>query len=87
MKTRDPATKREIKRLDRAVDEFASRMKQKLFDKAILGWRGWGNKRNKGMIKTRLRSHVRTLLDENNLEQAVDVANLAMMLDRMREKR
>ena len=87
MTTRDPATKREITRLDKAVDEFASRMKRKLFDKAILGWRGWGDRTNKGYIKARLRGHVARLLDENALEQAVDVANLAMMLDRMREKR
>lgn len=74
--------KEECDKLDRAVDEFAAIMKLKLHQKAAKGYRGWNDRDCKPIIQQELIRHAAELyLGDAN--QAVDVANLAMMLGRM----
>lgn len=62
-------------RLCRAVDAFASAMKEKLVEKARDGRRGWDNPIYRDAIWNSLLDHA-----ADGPSQAVDVANLAMMV-------
>jgi len=68
----------EIVRLNEAVDAFAHDMKVKLAKKATEGWRGWDCEVNDSIIVSRLIT--KSNLVEFDRAQAVDIANLAMML-------
>ena len=67
---------RELVALNAAVDAFAAVMKAKLAAKARAGWTGWHSFDR--MIVSRLISKAN--LVEYDRKQAVDIANLAMML-------
>jgi hypothetical protein len=73
------ALQEECARLDQAVDIFAQRMKEKLHKKAAAGFIGWDDTAFEPIIKGKFieRAH---RLHEGDTSQAVDVANLAMML-------
>lgn len=73
------AEQNEIKLLNAAIDEFASLMKEKLTEKAKLGYRGWDDIKSRDIILDRLRNN----LAKNDF---VDVANLSMMLHFIHEK-
>ena len=69
---------RELADLNAAVDGFAEAMKAKLAAKAREGWAGWRSPAFDGMIVSRLMSKAN--LVEYDRKQAVDIANLSMML-------
>ena len=69
----------ECLKLDHAVDGFANAMKAKLHEKAREGFYGWNESENLAEIRAKLLTHAeRIVAGEDN--QAVDVANLAMMV-------
>jgi len=68
----------ELSALNMAVDVFAAHMKVKLAEKAAAGWSGWNVNGYSSIIASRL-LHKANLV-EYDRKQAVDVANLAMML-------
>ena len=72
-------TLKEELKLDNAVDDFANRMKIKLFKKVKEGRSGWDNPHNSQRTRNELWDHVARLCDGDE-KQAVDVAALAMML-------
>ena len=59
--------------------KFANQMDKKMFEKLKKGYHGWDNPRYKKVIKEKLMEHTKELIAGDN-RQAVDVANLAMML-------
>ena len=61
------------------VDRFTAAMKEKLYLKAMRGWTGWDDPKEKSGIKERLRKAVDKLL-AGDVMQAVDCANLSMFL-------
>ncbi len=69
---------RELAALNAAVDAFAEAMKAKLAAKAKEGWTGWSSPAFDGMIVSRLIKKAN--LVEFDRKQAVDIANLSMML-------
>lgn len=69
---------RELAALNAAVDASAEAMKIKLAAKAREGWTGWNSPAFDGMIVSRLIS--KSNLVEFDRKQAVDIANLSMML-------
>jgi hypothetical protein len=65
-------------KLSAHVDDFAEEMKAKLHAQADKGYQGWDNGYNKKHLHVLLGEHVtKQLLGE---DQAVDIANFAMML-------
>ena len=70
---------KECQKLDKAVDEFAEIMKAKLHLKVAQGYSGWNDKKHIQNIRTKLLEHSAKAFAGDN-HQAVDVANLAMML-------
>lgn len=73
----------EIQKLNDAVDKFAAEMKEKLAQKAEEGWTGWDNEGES--VKVRMDIGLRCVdasqrLFKGDASQAVDAANLAMML-------
>ncbi|MDD5540472.1 MAG: hypothetical protein PHG61_07270 [Candidatus Marinimicrobia bacterium] len=76
---RDSNKQSEIEKLREAMNHFTVKMLKKLESKVFEGWFGWNERENIESIHERLKY---------NLEQGdwVDVANLAMMLDRFKEK-
>jgi hypothetical protein len=68
----------ELAALNEAVDAFAKAMKAKLAKKAREGWTGWHSPAFAGMIVSRLIKKAN--LVEFDRKQAVDIANLSMML-------
>ena len=65
--------------LNRAVDLFAKAMKDKLREKRLEGRCGWNNPRFRASICQGMIEHaVRVCMGDD--DQAVDVANYAMML-------
>jgi hypothetical protein len=79
----DPAwVEQEIRRLEQAVDAFASAMKARLALKAHEGWTGWDNPASSiKMWNTMLAQAAAIPLAKG---EEVDIANLAMMLWRLR---
>lgn len=77
--TLPPKLQEECARLDQAVYTFAQHMKDKLHKKAVQGFTGWDDTAFEPIIKGKFieRAH---RLHEGDTSQAVDVANLAMML-------
>ena len=73
----------ELAKLNRTVDEFTKEMKKKLTEKASKGWHGWEDLDFIPTLKGELLSHA-LRVEEGQLQQAVDVANLAMFLWRFR---
>ena len=71
---------REIQNLNYAVDAFAEKMKQRLIEKAKIGYHGWDDKEYSDIIRGKLKLETEKLLT-GDYSQAVDIANLAMMLD------
>ena len=69
----------ELDRLVVAVDDFGIAMKWKLAYKLIAGFTGWDDPGCKEVIQKRLKTATDRLL-AGDVEQAPDVANLAMML-------
>lgn len=69
---------RELADLNAAVDAFANAMKANLVAKAKEGWAGWRTPAFEGRIISRLIS--KSNLIEFDRKQAVDIANLSMML-------
>ena len=71
----------EWERLLGAVNLFADQMKERLIQKADLGWRGWDDIRLlPGLIK-RLHENVQEIMNgESDGSSEVDTANLAMMV-------
>lgn len=69
---------RELAALNAAVDAFAEAMKAKLAAKAKEGLTGWHSPAFGRLIVSRL--HSRANLIEFDRKQAVDIANLSMML-------
>ena len=65
--------------LEDAVDQFAEAMKRKLVRKMHEGYHGWDNLTNLQVIKGWLLGHAAQVYCELP-SQAVDVANLAMMV-------
>ncbi len=80
--TLDRATRDEIDRLNRAVDDFAAEMKTRLREQALKGYRGWDDPENYQRILDMLVRQTPTLEGEE-----VDTANLAMILWSMRRQR
>lgn len=74
-----PKLREEFARLDQAVDTFAQQMKDKLHKKATDGFTGWDDTAFEPIIKGKFIEHAHRLHEGDN-GQAVDVANLAMML-------
>ena len=70
---------KECARLDQAVDIFARMMKNKLHSKAAKGFHGWDDTTFEPIIKGKFIERAHRLHEGDN-GQAVDVANLAMML-------
>ena len=68
----------ELSALNKAVDDFSKAMKEKLAEKAAEGWHGWNVNGYSSIISAKL-LHKANLV-EYDRKQAVDVANLAMML-------
>lgn len=68
----------EISKLNEAVDSFAEAMKAKLAVKAAEGFRGWDRAGFESLICSKLLTKAN--LVEFDRKQAVDIANLAMML-------
>lgn len=69
----------ECERLDLAVDEFVAAMKQKLHKKAGQRFTGWANPNFNPKIRTSMLITAAQLFCGDN-NQAIDVANYAMML-------
>lgn len=69
---------RELADLNAAVDAFADAMKAKLAAKAKEGWTGWRCQAFDGMIVSWIIK--KSNLVEYDRKQAVDIANLSMML-------
>lgn len=69
----------EMLRLENEVDGFASGMKRKLYQKAVEGVRGFDDEKNLRDITLRFKRASERLL-AGDMNQAVDVANLAMFL-------
>ena len=65
-------------KLAKAVDDFAQKMKEKLFSKVDQGYYGWHIKSNKTNITGGLDRHVKKQWSNGN--QEIDIANFAMML-------
>lgn len=71
----------ECRRLRRAVGYFAQAMVHKLEQKYRRdGYTGWVNKKFLHHVRWMLGQHARKLVDGKDHTQAVDVANLAMMV-------
>lgn len=68
--------------LDRAVDLFGVLMKERLHIKALGGYHGWNNPKFKDVVRYKFLDHAARLFT-GDTSQAVDVANLAMMLFKM----
>jgi len=79
--TIDSETQEEIKRLDRAVNAFASEMKARLREQAIKGYRGWDAPENYQRIADMMLKHAAVGEGEE-----VDAANLAMILWSLRRR-
>ncbi len=77
---------RELARLSIAVDTFANAMERKLVDKFYEGYEGWDNPSYEVEIISNLQEHVASLIAGES-KQAVDVANLAMMLKDILEQK
>jgi hypothetical protein len=69
----------ELTELDEAVDGFERRMRDKLLLKVRQGCFDWRDPKNLKLAKDGLNACVKKLLD-GDVEQDVDVANLAMMI-------
>jgi UDP-N-acetyl-D-mannosaminuronic acid transferase (WecB/TagA/CpsF family) len=84
--------KDEIRNMLESVDEIAVLMKKKLTAKYRAGWSGGLDPDNIENVEHKLREHVEQLIgrcphcghrheeEEGQVRQAIDVANLAMML-------
>jgi len=72
----------EIENLNNAVYCFSEKMRNKLKIKARQGYKGWDDKTYEPELKKQLESHYNNL-KEGDYSQAVDVANIVLMLDRM----
>lgn len=70
----------EIDNINYAVRIFAEKMREKMKVKARQGYKGWDDKELQEVIITKLKAHTEKLCN-GDFSQAVDVANLAMMLD------
>ena len=66
--------------LTAAVDEFSETMKRKLIQKMDEGQSGWRDPECLDGIKISVREHDDRVLYRGDDKQAVDVANLAMMI-------
>lgn len=75
----------ECAKLDAAVDAFAEEMKKKLRAKAAQGFGGWDNPAYLQMVLGKLMLRTARVY-ARDFEQAVDVANLAMMCLRQSRK-
>lgn len=71
----DEETQREIERLYKTVDDFASEMKARLREQAISGYRGWDDPSHYREIVDMMMKHASV-----SAGQEVDAANLAMIL-------
>ena len=69
----------ELDRLNEAVDDFSVAMKWKLTYKLNQGFGGWDDSEYEEVIQKKLKIATNRLL-AGDVQQAVDVANLAMML-------
>lgn len=74
--------RQEIENLNDATYNFTGKMRQKLKEKARKGYRGWDDKENEQMIKDKLQIQTTKLIN-GDYSKSVNVANLAMMLDKM----
>lgn len=81
--------RQELKAMIAGVDRLAEAMKKKLRQKAAQGYHGGLDPLNKCMVRRKLQEHTVRLtgmcphcesFGDDDLEQAVDVAALAMML-------
>lgn len=82
----DPAwVEQEIRRLDAVVDKFTVVMKARLAEKAREGWSGWDDPASKDKIYTAMLAQGAGV--KYAKDQEVDIANLAMMLWRLRQPR
>jgi len=75
--------RREKDRLSIVVDRFAEEMKEKLYEKAEEGFRGWdecspGDDELDEIMKKLVRHTIAIAFDGE--DEAIDVANLAMMI-------
>lgn len=81
--TPDPErVEQEIIRLNEAVDEFARAMKAKLAEKAQEGWTGWDQPESSLKIWNAMLAQGAAIPLARG--QEVDIANLAMMLWRLK---
>ena len=69
---------KETQRLRLAVKDFAFKMENRLLEQFARGYHGWENKYCAGVIMRKLKKNLAK-------KDYVDVANLAMMLDRIKE--
>jgi hypothetical protein len=74
----------ETTRLIRAVNEFSCEMMGKLLAKMRQGYSGWDSPTYEAQIELKLVDHYKKFMAGDN-NQAVDVANLIMMLYRIRK--
>ncbi len=79
--TIDSATRKEINRLYRVIDDFTSEMKARLREQAIKGYRGWDDPANYQWIHEKMTEHA--AVSEG---QEIDAANLAMFLWNLRRR-
>lgn len=69
----------EISELEKAVDDFAAAMKERLRSKAKQGWRGW-QFMGREQLGERLLMNAAKGVTKDDQKSLVDVANLAMMI-------
>ena len=70
----------EFARIDRAVDEFAGKMKNRMREKAMAGWKNWMDRERAQEAYTALVAQAAAIPLARG--QEVDIANYAMILDR-----
>lgn len=83
VETMRPEQEKELMDMYVAVDNFAIAMKNKLERKALEGYHGGLNVKNRGEVYRRLVEHVGR--EQLAAHQEVDIANLAMMLWQTRQ--
>lgn len=67
----------ERKRIEEALDQFTSLMREKLMKKLEQGYRGWDSS-DVGFFRNMLIAHIHD--EKTGKDQDVDIANLAMFL-------
>lgn len=70
----------ELKKIEEALDVFRMAMQAKMVRKFADGYRGWDKKYPMRMVKGCIHEKAAQIVHDNKDEQAVDLANFAMMV-------